>query len=385
MSASIKNQTHNSEPPLNMSLNIQNLFKQIKQHQHDIIQTQTNVNDPLQSKKDMIQKFTQQTYENLNPDEKNRLDNELNGFGPIANLLYDSEITEILINSYEHIYYEKNGQLIQSTDHFFDQSSYHSFVERLCSLSETFINSEKPFVEKQFNQWRLTLVFGALARGEYLVSIRKQPATAWTFNQLLQNQWCTEHQLKYLNHIIKNKENFILVGGTGSGKTSVLQAIIHAIGPNERTVIIEDTQELQPVYHLNTSLLTRIDPLKKLMDVHLNDLVKKALRLRPDRICVGEIRGEESTALLMALATGHDGSFGSLHARTPQEALLRLEMLIQMGAPQWTLASIRKLIHLTLQNIIVVEKRNGQRLLQGIYRLSSLEERGITLHQLDEV
>ena len=174
------------------------------------------------------------------------------------------------------------------------------------------------------------------------------------------------------------------MGGTSSGKTSFLQSLLQEFSKNERAVIIEDTQELNLPNSACCSLLTRQDPSGCVRDITMDDLLKRALRLRPDRLVIGEIRGPEAKSLLMALATGHDGSFGSMHARTASEALLRLEMLIQMGAPQWNLKSIRHLIAMTLQNIFVVEKLNGKRQLQGIYQISSLEENGIILQKLDD-
>lgn len=320
----------------------------------------------------------------MSPEVQERIQNELQGYGPLTNLVNDPDITEILVNQYNQIFFEKKGQLHRSEDHFFDVESYHQFIEMLVTSGRTYINNEKPFVEFQKDFIRYTLIAPDMARGEYLVSLRKQPLQTWTLNLLAQKDWAYDKDFKLIRELIHQRKNFLVVGGTGSGKTSFLQAAIHEIGLNERLIIIEDTQELRPVYPMNTSLLTRFDPSRKLMDVTMNDLIKKSLRLRPDRLCVGEIRGEEATALLMALATGHEGSFGSIHAKTAQEALLRLEMLIQMGAPQWTIQSIRKLIGLTLQNIIVVGKKNGKRKLEGIYELASVEDSGITLHCLSE-
>lgn len=313
---------------------------------------------------------------------RERILNELNGFGPITSLLSDESVTEILINQFDQIYFERSGRLLRSEDHFFDSTSYKDFIEKLCNFCQTYINSEKPFIEVQLHNLRITVLFPEICRGEFIVSIRKQPLSRWTFERLAMQEWAKPQEIAAIKNMIATKKNFLIVGGTGSGKTSLLQAAICEM-QQDRLVIIEDTQELQPVFPQNTSLLTRLDPTKKLIDVTMNDLIKKALRLRPDRICVGEIRGEEATALLMALATGHDGSFGSLHARTAHEALLRLEMLIQMGAPQWSLQSIRRLIGLTVQNILVVEKQGGKRCLKGIYELGSVEEHGITLQQVE--
>lgn len=366
-----------------MNLNeAKNIFQKLRSEKTAILAQDNLTASAPQLKEQSLNMSLQENLEQVDQAVRERILNELNGFGPVTDLLSDDSVTEILINQFDQIYFERFGKLMRSDDHFFDRNSYKDFIEKLCSFCQTYINSEKPYIEAQLNNLRITVLFPEIARGEYIVSIRKQPRTRWTFDRLAIQQWAQPCEIAAIKNLIAQKKNFLVVGGTGSGKTSLLQACIQEVSA-DRLVIIEDTQELQPVYTQNTSLLTRIDPTKKLIDVTMNELIKKALRLRPDRLCVGEIRGEEATALLMALATGHDGSFGSLHARTASEALLRLEMLIQMGAPQWSLQSIRRLIGLTVQNILVVEKRDGIRCLQGVYELCSVEEHGITLQQLE--
>lgn len=364
--------------------NLKIVFNKLTAERNHILSSDINVDAGLNLKQDLLLKSLDTNLAHLNDDARKRLLSELDGFGPIQSLIEDEHVTEILINQFDQIFFEKNGKLTKANDTFFDKSSYHQFIEKICNLCKTYINSEKPFIETQLNNLRLTILFPEICRGEFIVSIRKQPLSIWTLQKLLNHGWASDSDFAILNDIITSRKNFLIVGGTDSGKTSFLQSVIHEIADSQRLIIIEDTQELHPVHPQNTSLLTRADPTKKMIDVTMNDLIKKALRLRPDRICVGEIRGEEATALLMALATGHDGSFGSIHARTAHEALLRLEMLIQMGAPQWSLQSIRRLIGLTIQNIIVVEKKDGKRQLQGIYQITSVEENGITLHKVNE-
>ena len=152
---------------------------------------------------------------------------------------------------------------------------------------------------------------------------------------------------------------------------------------NERVILIEDTQELALPNSASTRLLTRKDAQGVLPIIDQMELVKQSLRMRPDRIVMGEIRGAEAKDLLMALSTGHSGSFATLHATDPQQALLRLEMLIQLGASFWSLEAIRNLIFLSLQNVIVVGRSpSGVRVLKGIYVLSSRETSGILVERL---
>ncbi len=334
----------------------------------------------IPSLQEVVQKEIEQ-LQGIDAEDKKRFWSELFGFGPIEKLLCDDHVTEILCNQFDQLYFERNGLIEKADDHFHSASSYQDFIERLCQKCNTFINREKPFVECQIENLRITIIFQDLARGFPLLAIRKKRDRIWPLEQLKNSGWCNDEQLSHLKVMLQQKKNFLVVGGTGSGKTTVLQSLMTLTSANERTVIIEDTQELVPTNSCSTSLLTHSNALDPKLNVSMDDLLKRTLRLRPDRIGVGEIRGPEAKTLLMALSTGHDGSFGSMHARTAQEAVLRLEMLVQMGAPEWSLQSIRRLIGITLQTIVVVERRGPQRCLEGIYEISSVEETGITIHK----
>lgn len=311
-----------------------------------------------------------------------RVRQELLGYGPIDLLLQDSEITEVIANNYKSVFYEKGGVLFESSDHFYSEQTYYAALERLSQNCGTYLCREKPFVEAQIGHLRITIIFAEISRGHPILSIRVQPKTQWTLQALFEKKFLTDAQFSLVKRILSEKGNFIVIGSTGSGKTSFLQGLLSELS-TERIVIIEDTQELHPPNATSVSLLTRQDPSQTVTDVSMDDLIKRALRLRPDRLIVGEIRGKEAMSLLMALATGHDGSFGSLHARSAHEALLRLEMLIQMGAPQWSLVSIRRLIAMTVQYVFVLEKSGGIRKLKEIFEICSLEETGLTVSRID--
>ncbi len=333
----------------------------------------------------LLKKIYFKHTDSLADQDKLRILNELEKLGPIENLIHDDQITEILVNQFNQVIYEKHGQLIVAKDFFFSQQTYNDCIERLCQLCGSYINREKPFIETQIGQLRITIIYGDLARGQHLLSIRKQSKNIITLNQLLEKNWCSSLDAEILRKIVLQKDNFLVVGGTSSGKTTVLQALMGEIDPLCRNVIIEDTQELRVANELSASLLTRTDYIHRQYSVTMTDLLKRALRLRPDRLIVGEIRGGEATDLLMALSTGHAGSFGSLHAKNHFEALLRLEMLVQMGAPQWTHESIRNLIGLTIKYIVVLKKENTHRCLDGIYKLVSVEKNGITTLKVESL
>lgn len=368
-----------------MNQEVSNALADIFSTQKQFLNNDWDIENNSLHKEQKLQQIVSEKTKALSDLCKKRVHAEIETLGPLEELLSDPTITEILVNSPESIFVERSGRLEKHPDHFFDQSTYNQCIERISQLCHSYMNKEKPFIETQIGKFRYTLIFSDLSRGHHLLSIRKQPDHIWTLEKLYQSNWCSESQYRLIQSLILEQKNFLMIGGTSSGKTSALQAMINEMPQNERLVIIEDTQELHLCNQMSVSLLTRTDGINKNNDVTMNDLLKRALRLRPDRLVVGEIRGAEAMNLLMALATGHAGSFGSMHARTASEALLRLEMLIQMGAPQWSLQSIRRLIGMTVEYILVVEKKNGKRTLEGIYQITSVEETGITMMKLDGI
>jgi pilus assembly protein CpaF len=316
-------------------------------------------------------------------DIQKRVRSEFFGYGPLESLIEDHQVTEILVNHPTSVWYEKGGCLEKLNDHFFSELSYENILERICQSSGRFLSLNHPYVESKFLNFRLTLVDRSLS-GHHLLSLRRHPENPWTFDRLVRQGWCTDSQKQGLELILREKKNFLVIGATGSGKTSVTNAFLASLESSERAIIIEDCAELAIPNDSSVRLLTRDDPYQQLSEVSQQDLIRRSLRLRPDRLVMGEIRGPEAKDFLLMISTGHEGSLGTLHAKTPQEALIRLEMLIQLGAPQWKLEAIRKLISLSLNYIVVTERGlAGQRRLQNIYKLMSLEDSGFTLEPLE--
>lgn len=314
------------------------------------------------------------------PEVQRRIHQEIHSWGPLSEPINDETISEIIVNGPESIWLEKKGRLERHTDHFFSDLSYRNCLDRICHAANTHITKEHPCADGQFESFRLSLVGADLTRGDVHFTLRRHPTNPWNFQRLREQNWCSEADLGIIQRIQKDRKNFLVVGTTGSGKTSVLNAFLNLVSQDERVVIIEDTPEIAIPNEASMRLVTREDPQGVLPAVDQMQLVKRTLRLRPDRIVMGEVRGAEAKDFLMALATGHGGSFGTLHAQDASQALLRLEMLIQMGAPQWGLQAIRRLIQLSLDYVIVTEKSSaGDRRLKGIYRLCSLEDNGFLL------
>jgi pilus assembly protein CpaF len=323
------------------------------------------------------------TIKSLKTEEQKKIREDFDGHGPLDEFINDPEVSEILVQSYKDIWIEKYGQLKFTNKFFFTEKNFYRFVDKICSEANCIVSIERPFADGKWNNLRLHIAAPPATKNSPLLTLRKHPEDSWNLNKLFLNQWCSEDSLHTLKQIIKNKWNFLVVGSTGSGKTSVLNSLLQEM-QNERCLVLEDCEEVVlPAHGPSTRLLTRVDNNNMLAEINLNDLLRQAMRMRPDRLLIGEIRGGEAKDYLLALSTGHAGSFGTLHAESAQQALMRLEMLVQMGAPQWSLDTIRRLIHLSLHCIIVLERTTcGKRKLKGIHQLHSLENNGFILEEI---
>ncbi len=338
------------------------------------------------SSKDQIQEIARSILKPYPEPVQTRVWDEFFALGPLVSLLGRTEVTEILINGPQQIWLEIGGCLEKHTDGFYSDVTYRNFVDRFCALAGIHATHEHPSCDGAFGKFRLSVVRENLTRSYTHLSLRRHPENPWNFKRLADHGWCNDNQIPLFQALIEQRKNFLVIGTTGSGKTSLLNALMSLTRPNERALIIEDSPELEIPNSASMKLLTREDPQKIQAPITQSDLVKRSLRLRPDRIVMGEIRGEEAKDFLMCLSTGHRGSFGTLHAQTPHQALLRLEMLIQLGAPQWSLQAIRRLIQLSLDYILITEKTaQGSRRFAGLYRLSSLEDHGFLVEAVQEI
>lgn len=328
-----------------------------------------------------FERYVKKKISNLDLKLKERLTSEYFGFGPLDQLMNDDEITEIAVNSFDSVWIEKSGQITLAPDTFLSQLTYEHFLKRLYLEIGLEPNISHPFVDGNWLGSRVHIVGNYLnLQSPVRLTIRKHKKVKWTIEALQTQNWCNEIESSFIKEIICAKKNFIVIGPTGSGKTSVLSAMLNECKSSERIVVIEDNKEIGEITAASTHLLTRYDSRNILPDISLSDLVRQTLRMRPDRLIVGEVRGGEAKDLLMALATGHEGSAGTLHASNAAQALIRLEMLIQMGAPNWSLTAIRKLLTLSIDYLIVCEREpSGFRRLNGIYKLVGMEEGGLII------
>lgn len=312
-----------------------------------------------------------------------RIRREFFSFGPLEEAMEDETITEILVNGPESIWVERQGKLQLLDDRFLSPITFRNFLERICQKTQKQLTVEHPSVDTDFEQFRLAMIGKEITGGAAHLTMRRHPKNPWNFTKLIEAGWCDQQQFLQIKEMIETHKSFLIVGSTGSGKTSILNSCLALMPENERVVVIEDTAEIALPNTASMRLLTREDPNGLLPKIGQSDLVKRALRLRPDRLAMGEIRFEEAKDFLMALSTGHSGGFGTLHASDPQQALIRLEMLVQMGAPQWNLSAIRRLIQLGLHYILITERvGSGKRRLAGLYRLGSLEDSGFLAERI---
>ncbi|MGE0526161.1 MAG: CpaF family protein [Bdellovibrionales bacterium] len=311
-----------------------------------------------------------------------RLKEEFFGWGPLTAQFNDNEVQEIVINGADEIWIERQGAFAQLADRFLTPLTFKNFVDRLCSAAAIRIDLAQPFVDGSWESFRIHVGCAPLTHCEFHVTLRRRPNQPWTLDRLESLKWADPGQMQTLRQLIHERRNVIFVGPTGCGKTSVLGACLKELPGHERVIVIEDTDELPRPNSASTKLLTRSQAAASLPDISLADLVKQSLRMRPFRLVMGEVRGAEAKDLLLALATGHSGSLGTLHASDARQALLRLEMLVQLGAPQWNVQAIRQLLQLSVDALVVCGLKEGHRSLEGIFKVAALESFGFLLEPM---
>ena len=318
------------------------------------------------------------------PQHYPRLASEIFGLGPITELIQNKSVSEIIINGKNHIFYEEKGKLHVLQDAFLSDLTFHNFIHRVLEETEQTLSLKQPFVDGNWRGWRIHVARNPVVNVDFHLSFRRHPEDPWTFSRLKDQGWAPEKALDLIEKLLHQRSNILIVGPTSSGKTSVLNACLKCFPPNERVITIEDSSELLLPNSFSTKLLTRANDNSPdtLLNIDQSELVRQSLRMRPDRIIMGEARGMEAKDLLMALATGHSGSLGTIHAKGHKQALWRLEMLVQMGAPSWNTDTIRQMIVLSIEHLIILGRYMGERKLMGVYKLSGVEKTGFLFEAL---
>lgn len=251
----------------------------------------------------------------------------------LQDLLEDESITEIMINGTQNIFIEKNGRIIQLDKRFATRAKLEDLIQQIVAGSNRLVNEAMPIVDARLEDGsRVNVVLYPVALNGPIVTIRKFPKESITMKQLLEWKSINGEIISFLNLLVKSHYNIFISGGTGSGKTTFLNALSHAIPKDERIITIEDNAELQIRGIPNlVSLESRNANVEGKGEITIRQLIRTALRMRPNRIIVGEVRGSEAIDMLQAMNTGHDGSMSTGHSNSPRDMLSRLETMVLMG------------------------------------------------------
>jgi pilus assembly protein CpaF len=338
----------------------------------------------------MSEQLLQKRADLLNLAERERLVNEVVdetfGLGPLEPLFRDPTITDILINGSRTLYIERGGRLEQTKVKFANDAHLLKIVQRIVSAVGRRIDETSPMVDARLGDGsRLNAVIPPLAIDGPLVSIRRFGSKPLGVEDLIGKDSITPEMVEFLAACVEARMNILISGGTGSGKTTLLNILSSFIPTTERVATIEDAAELQLQQPHVVRLETRPRNVEGTGEVTTRDLVRNALRMRPDRIIVGECRGDEALDMLQAMNTGHDGSLTTIHANTPRDAMGRLEMMVGMAGldvPMWTIRrQIASAIHIVIQ---AVRLTGGPRKVVKISEITGMEGDTLTMHDIFE-
>jgi pilus assembly protein CpaF len=300
---------------------------------------------------------------------------EMMGLGPVEPLLKDPDVTDILINSHEQIYVERFGQLERTPMRFRDEAHLLRILNKIVSAVGRRVDESQPMVDARLQDGsRVNAVIRPLAVDGPLVSIRKFSKRPFSLQRLVEIGSLRPQIATLLAAAVKGRLSILISGGTGSGKTTLLNALSNHISANERLITIEDAAELQLQQPHVGRLETRPPTIEGKGEVRQRELVKNALRMRPDRIIVGEVRGDEAFDMLQAMNTGHEGSMTTIHANTPRDALARLEQMVGMAGFPMSQFSIRTHIASAIRVVLqLMRLSDGTRRLVSVGEITGME------------
>src|SRR5438477_481682 len=306
------------------------------------------------------------------------------GLGPLEPLLRDPAISDILVNTCKHVFVERGGVLERVPTTFQDDRHLMRVIDRIVSGVGRRVDDSSPMVDARLPDGsRVNAIIPPLAVDGPLLSIRRFPAERLKAEDLVTVRALTQPMLDFLSHCVGARFNMLISGGTGAGKTTLLNVLSSFISERERIVTIEDAAELQLHQQHVARLETRPPNVEGKGAVRQRQLVVNALRMRPDRIIVGEVRGEEALDMLQAMNTGHDGSLTTVHANTPRDALSRIETMIAMGATNLPERAMRQQISSAIQ-LVVQQTRlsDGSRKITSISEITGMEGEIITMQEI---
>ena len=311
--------------------------------------------------------------------------NAFRKFDLLQEFLEDDEITEIMINGTQNIFLEKEGKLIRSGKRFVSREKLEDVIQQIVAGSNRIVNEASPIVDARLPDGsRVNVVLGPIALNGPIVTIRKFPKEAITMKQLIRWGSICREVKEFLVKLVRAGYNIFISGGTGSGKTTFLNALSQYIPKDERIITIEDNAELRILDIPNlVTLEARCANLEGTGEITIRELIRTALRMRPNRIIVGEVRGAEAIDMLQALNTGHDGSLSTGHANSSEDMLLRLEAMILMGEMELPLQAIRRQISSGIDILVHLGRmRDRTRKVLQISEIDGMEQGEIRLNPL---
>lgn len=306
------------------------------------------------------------------------------GLGPIEPLMSDKDVTEIMVNGPDNIYVERRGKLTRSEYVFRDEDHLRRIIDRIVSRMGRRIDESSPLVDARLEDGsRVNAIIPPLAVSGSALTIRKFSHDALTVPDLIRFNTLTPELAELLEACVKARLNILISGGTGTGKTTLLNIVSSFIPDGERIVSIEDAVELQLQQDHVVRLEARPPNIEGKGEVSIRDLLRNSLRMRPDRIIVGEVRGQEALDMLQAMNTGHDGSLSTVHANTPRDAMARLETLVLMAGMDLPLRAIREQIASSIDVVVQLARlRDGSRRVVAVSEINGIEGQTITMQDI---
>jgi pilus assembly protein CpaF len=309
---------------------------------------------------------------------------EVFGLGPLEPLLADPTISDILVNTYKHVYIERRGILEATSIQFRDDAHLMSIIDRIVAAIGRRVDESSPMVDARLADGsRVNAIIPPLAVDGPCLSIRRFGHDRLTAEDLIQNNTLTQPMLELLQGCVKARLNILISGGTGAGKTTFLNVLSSYISDRERIVTIEDAAELQLHQQHVVRLETRPPNIEGKGAIHQRQLMINSLRMRPDRIIVGEVRGEEALDMLQAMNTGHDGSLTTVHANSPRDALSRLETMVAMAGLDIPDSAIRRQIASAIDVVVQVTRlSDGTRKVTSVAEITGMEGEVVTMQDI---
>jgi pilus assembly protein CpaF len=326
----------------------------------------------------------------LSRDDRQRLGAEIAddifGYGPLERLLADPSVSEIMVNGPKDIWIERAGRLSQTPLTFTDASHLRRIITKMVGQIGRRIDESSPLVDARLPDGsRVNAIIPPLSLSGPLLTIRKFAQNRFALSELIEIGTLSKESAEFLENCTRAQLNILVSGGTGSGKTTFLNALSAAIPDSDRIVTIEDAAELQLAQRHVIRLESRPKNIEGEGEITIRDLVRNALRMRPDRIIVGEVRGAEALDMLQAMNTGHEGSLSTVHANSPRDALNRLETMVLMAGYELPLRAIRSHVSSALELVIQLDRLDdGSRRIVEISEVQRMEGEVITLQKLFE-